>query len=144
MSQITLNIGLFPSGQINKLPNAFGRAVASAAVLLKAADIRAEERQSQSEPTAIIELTSTLESARIESAITNLCNLLQQDAVALIIDGKGALYGPKAADWGGKFIPGYFLLPSWVGADPDLDFPPVPLIEEHADCNKPLIEERAD
>ena len=133
MSQITLNIGLFPSGKTEARPNAFGRAVASAAVLLKAADIRAEEGRSQSEPTAIIELTSTLGPERIESTITTLCQLLRQDAVALIIDGKGALYGPKAADWGGVFIPGYFLLPSWVGADPALDFPPVPLIEERAD-----------
>lgn len=128
LSQITLNIGLFPSGQINKRPNAFGRAVALAAVLLKAADIRAEERQSQSEPTAVITLTSTLAPERIESAVNEICQLLRQDAVALVVDGKGCLYGPKAADWGGEFIPGYFLLPSWVGADPDLDFPPVPLI----------------
>jgi len=61
--------------------------------------------QSGTEPTYSITLSKGLN----ESQMNELSIALKQDAIPQIVNGKGGLYGPKAADWGGEFNPGYFL-----------------------------------
>ena len=112
---IILNIGLHSAGSDRKAPGAFGKAVSAAAVYFAAETIRAEQQQSASEPTAVIELTAEPQNLlALEYIADNLCKLLNQDCIAFTVDGQGYLLGPKAADWGGKFNPEYFLTPSWA------------------------------
>lgn len=42
-------------------------------------------------------------------AVYDVCEALQQDAIAYTVNGKGFLVGPKATEWGGEFIPEYFI-----------------------------------
>jgi len=129
---IIINIGLFNAGSDRKAPGAFGKAVSAAAVYFAAEAIRAEQQESASEPTAVIEIQALPHNLlALEYIADNICKLLNQDCIAFTVDGTGHLLGPKAADWGGKFNPEYFLLPSWAP-------------REHADCyydtgrNKPV------
>lgn len=44
-----------------------------------------------------------------EAAVYAVCEALQQDAIAYKVGDTGYLVGPKAEDWGGLFIPEYFI-----------------------------------
>jgi|SRR5690606_12004645 len=44
-----------------------------------------------------------------EAAVYAVCEELQQDAIAYKVGDTGYLVGPKAEDWGGLFIPEYFI-----------------------------------
>lgn len=112
---IIINIGLFNAGSDRKAPGAFGKAVSAAAVYFAAEAIRAEQQESASEPTAVIEIQALPHNLlALEYIADNICKLLNQDCIAFTVDGTGHLLGPKAADWGGKFNPQYFLTPSWA------------------------------
>ena len=112
---IILNIGLHSAGSDRKAPGAFGKAVSAAAVYFAAESIRAEQQQSASEPTAVIEIQALPHNLlALEYIADQLCQTLRQDAVAFTVGGAGHLLGPKAAEWGGVFNPEFFLLPSWA------------------------------
>lgn len=112
---IILNIGLNAAGSDRKAPGAFGKAVSAAAVYFAAETIRAEQQQSASEPTAVIEIQALPHNLLpLEYIAEQACKLLNQDCIAFTVDGAGYLLGPKAAEWGGVFNPEFFLLPSWA------------------------------
>ena len=114
---IILNIGLHDAGANRIGAKAFAKAASAAAFYFAAESIRAEQQQSASEPTAVIELTVEPQNLlALEFIADQLCQTLRQDAVAFTVDGTGHLLGPKAAEWGGQFNAEYFLLPSWHAA----------------------------
>lgn len=41
--------------------------------------------------------------------VYDVSEALQQDAIAYTMNGTGFLVGPKATEWGGEFIPEYFI-----------------------------------
>jgi hypothetical protein len=62
--------------------------------------------QSHTEMTVIAAIPCRL----AEHDVIHLCDLLGQEAIAQQYpDGTGDLWGPGAANWGGKFMPEYFL-----------------------------------
>ena len=77
----------------------------------------AEVRQSDSEPTLVVSLRAEygLSIDRLHGFIEALCWSFDQDAIAGRIrfgsSWAGFLIGPKAAEWGGKFIEEYYLAP---------------------------------
>jgi len=60
--------------------------------------------ESDSEPTLVAELSAGLDG----DALLILSEVLEQDCVAYVDSLGGALYGPKATDWG-PFNPAFFL-----------------------------------
>ncbi|UIS25315.1 hypothetical protein [Erythrobacter phage vB_EliS-L02] len=66
--------------------------------------VRYTVAESDSEPTLVAELSDGLAGDALEA----LSETLEQDCVAYVDSLGGALYGPKAADWG-PFNPAYFL-----------------------------------
>lgn len=64
-------------------------------------------KQSNTEATFIPELSRSL----TKKELFTLSKNLKQDAIAQLSDGIGLLEGPKAADWGGKFNPEYYINP---------------------------------
>jgi hypothetical protein len=61
--------------------------------------------QSGTEPTFVPELTRPL----TNKELYKLSELLEQEAIAAHTGSKGMLAGPKAASWGGKFNPDFYL-----------------------------------
>lgn len=64
-----------------------------------------EIQQSGTEPTFIPELSRAL----TPRELYNLSVKLEQDAIPQLSNGTGIMNGPKAADWGGKFNPEYYI-----------------------------------
>lgn len=70
-----------------------------------------KEAMSETETTYVIEAYKYRDwhDEGIGAAVYAVCEALQQDAIAYTVDGTGYLVGPKAEDWGGLFIPEYFI-----------------------------------
>lgn len=70
-----------------------------------------KEAMSETETTYVIEAYKYRDwyNKGHESAVFDVCEALQQDAIAYTVNGTGYLVGPKAEDWGGLFIPEYFI-----------------------------------
>lgn len=71
-------------------------------------DTRVKIERSNTETTYVIEIEATGCPSH-EAAVYAVCEALQQDAIAYKVGDTGYLVGPKAEDWGGLFIPDYFI-----------------------------------
>lgn len=116
MAIIDLNIGLVTSEDSGKLAIDIDDVISHLGKHgIRVLDYRIQ--QSDSEPTAVITASVPNEVAIYDLAyrIEQLCVALKQDAIAGRLHfgpaKAGFLLGPKAEEWGGKFIEEYYLAP---------------------------------
>ena len=97
----TVNIGLAVNGCPPLSPD---HALAVLRTVGGVAPLRAAVRQSDTEPTLVVETRSPLHA----SAAFEVARRLRQDAIAQWDGREGFLYGPAAAAWG-DFDPAFFV-----------------------------------
>lgn len=78
------------------------------------------------EPTAIVSTRHKFSNKEVPGAVDSLSKALGQEAIATHHRGRGGLYGPEAAGWGGKFVKRFFtennLDPTVIEGLNDADF----------------------
>ncbi len=118
MAIIDLNIGLVTSEDSGKrvlTTNEVLDEIEASRCLFASKDF--EVRQSDSEQTMIllVEVPGRWELCEVANEVYKLAVRLEQDAIAGRLHfgsaKAGFLLGPKAAEWGGKFIEEYYLAP---------------------------------
>jgi acetate kinase len=96
-----VNIGLNIGTRVGAIDPAFAiHVVRDQGVLVERVDVR----DSHTESTLILGLNRPLTLAEAHT----VCHALRQDAIAQLSGDRGAVLGPKAADWG-AFNPNHFL-----------------------------------
>lgn len=116
MALIDLNIGLVTSEDSGKQAISVDRVLEElSSRAFRIVSHRVE--QSDSEPTLVVlcSVDNQTPIYQVPFDIERLCDTLKQDAIAgrlHFAEAKaGFLLGPKAADWGGKFIEEYYIAP---------------------------------
>lgn len=109
-----VNIGLDVAGTRNTVQERVERANLAYMILrtlyTERELISVEYRNSESEPTMVLQILDTVENAK--TFFWYLSRDLRQDCIALVDDNgqNGVLVGPKAEKWG-EFNPEFFLFP---------------------------------
>lgn len=117
-----LNIGLFVTGGQNDYAAVANRAMKidrtlnvlyGAAAIIRSKVVNAlyeVEGEIDGEPTLVVSMSGKFSASALRGAIYEIARENEQDCIAVFEpeSGRGALVGPKAADWGG-FNPDFFV-----------------------------------
>lgn len=107
MAKVVLNIGRSVESNGQRVHLHTVADVVSALEARVAELIAFQCKTSSTEPT-VVAVVETADARTARKVVLDLCKVLQQDAIAYRVDGKGKMAGPRAAAWG-PFNPAYFI-----------------------------------